>query len=350
VEDSVTVPSSDADAVVDAVETHLATGDNRRAEEMLRVALATDPHHPRLLTAYARAKLGQSDYASAAKSAHAALSVAPDSEYAMRVYSRALELQGRITDALWVAWRTATTHPHSHLAHHNYARLLEETGRPAEAMAAINETLRLNPLDVDALNLRGDIYVALGQVDRAEADYRQALQLNPLHAGVVHNLAMRENARGRRWSAIRGFLGAARLDPSFGDLALKNVAVLLTGMLRRWSWLVLIVTIAVVAVYNLNEHGGATVIPRIVAGVGAVLLLAFLTQLTRQLPRSTLISIVRQRQILAIRILQLSAGAVFGALTAIAGAMTVPAVLASVLLLSLPVVTIVGGLTKERLW
>lgn len=345
-----TVPSSDADAVVDAAETYLVAGDYPRAEEMLRAALATHPHHPRLLIAYARVKLGQSDYASAAASAHAALGVVPESEHAMRVYSRALELQGRVPDALWVAWRTATTHPHSHLAHHSYARLLQETGRPAEAMTAINEALRLNPLDGDALNLRGEVHVALGQVDRAEADYRQAVQLNPADASAVHNLAILENARGRRWSAIRGFLGAGRLDPSFGDLALQNVTVVLTGMLRRSAWLVLVVTIAVVATYNLRENGGATVIPRIVAGVGAVVLAAVLTQIMRQLPRSTLISVVRQRQILAIRILQVFTGAVLGALTAIAGAMTLPAVLASLLLLSLPVVVVVGGLTNERLW
>lgn len=162
--------SNDADAVLQVAETYLATGHYRQAEDVVVAALATNPHHPRLLTAYARAKLGQSDYASAANSAHAALSVAPENEYAMRVYSRALELQGRRPDALWMAWRTATTHPESHLAHHNYARLLVDAGRPAEALTAVNEALRLNPFDVDALNLRGDVHVALGQLDRADAD------------------------------------------------------------------------------------------------------------------------------------------------------------------------------------
>jgi Flp pilus assembly protein TadD len=346
----VTAQSSDADAVVNVAETYLATGHYRRAEEMLGAALATDPQHPRLLTAYARAKLGQSDYVSAASSAHAALAVAPENEYAMRVYSRALELQGRIPEALWMAWRTATTHPLSDLAHHNYARLLEEAGRPAEAMTAVNEALRLNPFDVDALNLRGDIYVDLGQIDPAEADYRQALQLNPEDATAVHNLARLKYARGRRWSAIYGFLGAGRLDPSYGDVVRQNVGVVLTGVLRRSAWLVLIVAIAVIATYNLHEHGGATVVPRTIAGVGAVLLLVTYTRVMHRLPRRTLKSVLRQRQILAIRILQLFSGVVFGAQTAMLGALTVPAVLASVLLLSLPVVVVLGGLTNERLW
>jgi Flp pilus assembly protein TadD len=342
--------SSDVDAVVHSAETWLATGDYGRAEAVLLPALAIHPNHPRLLTVHARAKLGQSDYAAAANSAHAALLAAPESEYAMRVYSRALELLGRTPDAIWVAWQTATMHPHSHLAHHNYARLLADAGRPVEAMPAINEALRLNPLDVDALNLRGDIHVALGLVDAAEADYRHALQLNPRDASVVHNLAMLELRRGRRWNAVRGFVQAARLDPAFGGVVRQNVGLVLTGVLRRTAWLVLIVTIAVVATYNMRDDGGATVIPRIIAGVGAALLLAMSIQVMRQLPGPMLTSVLRQRQILAVRILQVLVAVVLAALTAVVGAMTVPAVAASFLLLSIPVVGIVGALTRERLW
>lgn len=345
-----TAASSDADTAVQIAETYFATGNYRRAEEVVRTALASNPHHPRLLTAYARTRLGQSDYAAAASSAHAALAVEPENEYAMRVYSRALEGQGRIPDALWMAWRTVTTHPHSHLAHHNYARLLADAGRPAEAMTAINEVLRLNPLDVDALILRGDIYVALRQAGPAEADYREALRLNPEAATAVHGLAAIGYAHGRRWSAIRGFLGAGRLDPSYGDAARQNVGVVLTVVLRRSAWLVLIVAFGVIVTYTAHERGGSTVIPRVVAGLGAALLLVTFARVMRELPRQTLKSVLRQRQMLAVRILQLFAGVVLGALTAIVGAMTLPAVAASFLLLSLPVVGIVGALTRERLW
>jgi tetratricopeptide (TPR) repeat protein len=344
-----TAAFDDVDAVIHAAETYMAAGDFRQAESVLGAALTTHPNHPRLLTLYARVKLAQSDYAAAANSAHAALSVAPANEYAMRVYSHALELQGRIPEALTMAWRTATTHPHSHLAHHTYARLLSDAGRPVEAMTAIDEALRLNPHDVDALNLRGDIRVALGDLDAAEADYRHALQLNPMDASVVHNLATLEYQRRRRWSAVRGFVEAERLDPRFGDVVRRNVGVVLTGVLRRSAWLVLIVTIAVVAAYNMRDDG-ATVIPRIIAGVGAMLLVAMSVPVVRNVPGAMLTSVLRQHQILAVRIVQLLAAVVLGALTAVAGAMTVPGVAASFLLLSVPVVVIVGGLTGERLW
>lgn len=340
----------DVDAVVHTAETHMAAGDFWRAESVVGAALATHPNHPRLLTVQARVKLGQNDYVAAANSAHAALSVAPESEYAMRVYSHALELQGRIPEALTVAWRTATTHPHSHLAHHAYARMLSDAGRPGEAMPAINEALRLNPHDVDALNLRGDIRVALGELDAADADYRHALQLNPHDASVVHNLAMLEHRRRRRWSAVRGFVAAERLDPRFGDVVRRNVGVVVTGVLRRSAWLVLIVTIAVVAAYNIRDGGGTTVIPRIIAGVGAVLLVVMSIPVLRNVPVPMLTSVLRQRKILVLRILQVLAAVVLGALTAVAGALTVPGVAAGFLLLSVPVVAIVGAVTDERLW
>jgi tetratricopeptide (TPR) repeat protein len=268
----------------------------------------------------------------------------------MRIYSHALELQGRIPEALTVAWRTATAHPQSHLAHHTYARMLSDAGRPVEAMAAINEALRLNPFDVDELNLRGDIRVALGELDAADADYRQALQLNPMDASVIHNIAALEFKRRRRWSAVRGFLAAERLDPRFGDVVRRNVGVVLTGVLRRSAWLVLIVTIAVVATYNLHDHGGTTVIPRIVAGLGAVLLVAMAIPAIRNVPGPMLTSVLRQRQILVVRIVQVLAAVVLGPLTAVAGALTVPGVTAGFLLLSVPVVVVVGAITDERLW
>jgi Flp pilus assembly protein TadD len=351
-EDSVNrgMAAGDADAVVDTAENYFTTGNYRHAEELIRAALATNPQHPRLLTAYARAKLGQGDYAAAATSAHAALSVAPENEHTMRVYSRALEGRGLIPEALWMAWRTTTTHPHSHLAHHSYARLLEAAGRPYEAMTVVSEALRLNPSDVDALNFRGDVYLALGQVGQAEADFREALRLNPENADAVHNLARLKYSRGRRWSAIRGFLGAGRLDPAYGDVVRQNVGVALTQVLRRSAWLVLIVSIAAIVTFTQHEDGDSTAISRIVAGIAAALLLVTFTRMMHELPRRTLKSVLQKRQMLAIRIVQLFAAVVFGVQTAILGAMTLPAVLASLLLLSLPIVVIVGGITRERLW
>jgi uncharacterized protein HemY len=80
-----TAAFDDVDAVVHTAESYMAAGDFRGAESVVVAALGAHPNHPRLLTVYARVKLGQSDYAAAANGAHAALSVAPENEYAMRI-------------------------------------------------------------------------------------------------------------------------------------------------------------------------------------------------------------------------------------------------------------------------
>ncbi|MGE2713289.1 tetratricopeptide repeat protein [Mycolicibacterium litorale] len=340
----------DYGGLLHAVESCFAAGDYVRAEQVVGAALATDPHNPRLLTAFARAKLGQSDWAAAASSAHAALSAEPQNEHTMRVYTRALEMQGRWQEALWMAAHTAATHPFSYQAHYGHARLLHACARPGEAMAAVNEALRLNPSDVDSLVLRGDMFGTLGQYGAAEADYRQALLINPQHADAVHSLAMLAHARGKRWNAVRGFLAVGQLDPLYGDVVRQNVGAVITGVLRRSAWVVLIAGFGVILTFTLHEDGRPTAIPRIVAGIGAVALIVMAARIMREVPTRTLGAVLKKRQILAIRIVQLAAGAVFGTVTALFGAMTVPAVLASVLVLSLPIVVIVGGLTGERLW
>jgi hypothetical protein len=106
----------------------------------------------------------------------------------------------------------------------------------------------------------------------------------------------------------------------------------------------------VVAAYNMRDDGATTAIPRDIAGVGAVLLVVMSIPVVRNVPSPMLTSVVRQRQILVLRILQLLAAAVLGAVTAAVGALTVTGVAAGFLLLSVPVVAIVGAVTDERLW
>ncbi|WP_197374148.1 tetratricopeptide repeat protein [Mycolicibacterium baixiangningiae] len=340
----------DPGGVLHEVESLLAAGDYRRAEEIVRAALATDPHNPWLLTAYARVKIGRSDWTTAAASAHAALAVDPDNEHTMRVYTRALEMLGRLQDARWMAGRTVATHPSSHQAHYAHARLLAATGRTAEAMAVVNEALRLNPSDVDSLVLRGNIFATLKQYQPAETDYRAALHLNPADADAVHGFALLDHARGGTWSAVRGLLAAERLDPAYRDMVRQNVGAILGGVLRKSAWVVLIVGFAVIVAFTLHEDGHPTVTPRIVAGVGAVMLVVMFARVVRGIPTGTIGSVLRERQMLVIRIGQLVGGVVLGAVTAALGAMTLPSVLASLLVLSLPVVMIVGYFTDERLW
>lgn len=345
-----TSSADEIDGAVRLAESYFATRNYARAEDVLRTALAAHPQQPRLLTAFARAKLGQGDGFAAATSAHAALAIEPEYEYPMRVYTLALQELGRLQEALWMAWRTVTTHPQSQAAHYTYAQMLEAAQRYREALPAVDEALRMDPGDVDSLILRGDVLVNLAQLDAAEAAYTEALRLRPDDADAVHSMARLKYVRRRRWGAIRGFIGAGSLDPRYGNVSRHNVGVVLTDVLRRRTWLVLAVVFAVMVTSAQHESGDPTFIARIVAGVGAGLLLVTYTRVVHGLPRPVLRSVVRERKLLAVRVVQQFAAVVFGAQTAIFGAMMLPSVPSAFLLLSLPIVGIIGRLRGERLW
>lgn len=344
------MPAGGAESSLQVAENHLATGDYRRAEQVISSSLSISPNDPRLLTAYARAKLGLGDWTGAAASAHAALSADPGDEYTMRVYTRTLEMLGRWDEALSMAGRTVAANPSSFQAHYGLARLLHSTARQAEAMTAVNEALRLNPTDADSYVLRGDVFAALGQTDAAESDYRHVLQVDPYHADALHSMALLENSRGRRRNALRGLVGLSLLASSHRELVRQNVGGILTGVLRRSAWIVLIVAFAVVFAYTLGQDGHATAVARIIAGIGVVALAMTSGRALLVVPGGLLTSVLRHQQILAVRIVQALAAVMLGGWTAAFGAAAVPAVAASVLVLSLPIVVIVGGLTGERLW
>jgi len=90
-----------------------------------------------------------------------------------------------------------------------------------------------------------------------------------------------------------------------------------------------------------------------VAGVGAVLLVAMSIPVMLNCARpdarlSVLAATPDPRPSGSWQVL--AAECCWGALTAVAGALTVPGVAAAFLLLSVPVVAIVGAVTRERLW
>lgn len=343
-----TAPS---DAAVELAETYLATRNYRRAEDVLRTALAADPQHAGLLTAFADAKLRQEDYAAAATSAQAALASAPDHLDAMRVYAYALEGLGRWPEALDTAYRGVVRHPHSHAAHYYYARLLDAAGHPTEALTVANEALRLSPNDADTLVVRGDCYFALNQSDSAEADYREALRLEPENVYAMYSLAALDFAQLRRWTAIDRFLGAARVDAAHGDTVREIVGLLVSHVLRRSTWTALVTALAVVWTFVQQSDGDSTWFPRTVAGIGAFCLFVTYTRLMHyNLPRPVLRTILRDRKLLVVRAVLVFGGVVLGVQTAILGAGLLSTGLATLMLLGVPLLVVVGRIGDEKLW
>src|ERR1700744_4324204 len=232
----------------DAIRIAAAYFDTRnfeRAREVLRTALTEQPNNAMLLIHHARAEYALKNYSGAAWSAHAALSVAPQHEFAMRIYALALDCLGRSHEALWLAWRGVMAHPNEPLQHWTYAELLLKARQYVSALVVVDEALRLSPNHVDSLVLRGRILHSLGRLPESDEAYRNALSVDPDNAEALNNLAVNRFHLGKFGRALRGFLGAAGHDPSLGDLARRNVGAVLVRVLRRATFLSVLVCLLV---------------------------------------------------------------------------------------------------------
>ena len=97
-------------------------------------------------------------------------------------------------------------------------------------MRAVTEALRLDPDDADTHLLRAVILRRLGRPTESVASYEEALRLDPGHAVALHGLAVSRLTRWRLAAALRGFLGAAALDPTLGETVRTNIAVLIVRL------------------------------------------------------------------------------------------------------------------------
>ncbi|PRC46521.1 hypothetical protein C6A85_89655, partial [Mycobacterium sp. ITM-2017-0098] len=214
-------------ATGDIAAEHLSARDYVSAADVLRSALADDPHNARLLVQYAQACLGMKDYVAAEAAAQAALAAAPDNELALRLFTLALHGQDRTLEALSIAYKMAGEHPDAYLAQYTYASLLHESGHEREAFAVVNEAVRLDPESPDSLVLRGDIHRSLSGTAAAEADYLEALRLQPDHAVAMHNLAVSRLRWRTLAGAVRGLLAAGWLNPALEPLVRDNIGLAL---------------------------------------------------------------------------------------------------------------------------
>ncbi|BBZ10135.1 tetratricopeptide repeat protein [Mycobacterium branderi] len=294
------------------IRAYIDTRKYERAREIAQRYLSANPNDPDLLAHYAQTELLLKSYASAAQSAYAALSIAPDDELAMRIYALALDGLGRRYDALWVAWRAVIAHPNEPLEHYVYARLLYQGRQLCSALQAIDESLRLDPTYVDALVLRGVILNGLGRIDESTAVYREVLSLDSTNAEAVNNIAVNRLKRGKFRRALRGFLGAAGLDPSLGDLARRNIGLALARATRRLTAIATIVGWTVTSVGNDHSYGEPTAANRVVSGIATTALIVLLARLLREIPRRVLVSVLRDRTIAAARVFHALVAAVCG--------------------------------------
>lgn len=330
----------------DVAVAYLETRNYRRAAEVLQSALAEDPDNAALLARYSQAMLGLKDYWRAASAAHAALG-APDNEHAMRLYTAALRGQRRLSEALWMAHKTVEAHPNSFRAHYLHASMLHDSGFDDDALTAINEALRLNPMSADSLVLRADISRFRWGRAAAEADYHAALQLEPDHASAVHNLAVSRLRWGKLTTAIRGFLGAGRLDPDFGPLARRNIGAVLIRVLRLTTASVIFLFVALAAITGESRDLHSTVLPRLFAAAVTLGLAAAMVWIVRSVPRPTLRAVLRERLLLGVRLAFVGFAIVVGLATVAVGSTPFTTALAPFLFIGAVGLTVVGWLVGQ---
>jgi tetratricopeptide (TPR) repeat protein len=268
----------------------------------------------------------------------------PADEHAMRTHALALYGQGRLPEALTVAWNAATAHPNSALAQYTYASLLRESGRDHDALTVINETLRLSPASPDALVLRGDLLRSLQGAHAAEPNYLEALRLQPGHPLAVHNLAVSRLRMGTVTAAVRGLLEARRLDPGLEPLALSNIGLALTRVLRWATASVVFLAVALIAVTAMYDDALPSLLPRVLAVALTVPLITALVWTVRTVPAPTLRVVLRQKLLLGARLLFLTVAVVVGLGTAVA-APGLAGVVGPLLLIGLVGLTVLGWLS-----
>lgn len=262
----------------------------------------------------------------------------------MRAHALGLHGQGRVPEALSVAWHAATAYPNSALAQYTYASLLRESGRDHDALAVINETLRLAPASPDALILRGDLLRTVQGAHAAEADYRAALGLQPGHPLAVHNLAVSKLRMGTLTEAVRGLLEAGRLDPELTSLALGNIGLAVTRVLRWATASVVFLATALIVVTAMYDDALPSLLPRVLAVVLTVPLIAAIVWTVRTVPAPTLRVVLRQKLLLGARLLFLTVAVVVGLGTAVA-APGLAGVVGPLLLIGIVGLTLLGWAT-----
>lgn len=314
-----------------------------RAEQVLREALTASPDSAVLLANLARAQVLMRDHASATQTAYAALAISPEDAFAMRIYTIALDGTGCFEQALWMAWRTASTHPHDRLAHFVYAELLLKAGAAQDALFVIGEALRLDPAAPDSHVLRGQILARLGRSDESTAAYEEALRLDPSHASAVHNIGVNRLARSKWSAAVRGFLGAARLDPELGNLARENIGIALARLLRFGTLgVVLLGYLIFLSAPSLEQSSHSGMGHRIVVGLCTAVLSIYTVWLIRVVPTRTLRSVLRIRPALALRLGLVLCALLIGVVVTAGLADEVSAVAGVLLVLGALLVSVVG--------
>jgi serine/threonine-protein kinase len=157
-------------------ETALVTGQNARAEESFRRALASHPGDPAALVGLGRARERTGDFKGAETS-----------------YRKAIELQ-----------------PYLYAPYNELGGLYAQRGRYAESAAVFRSLTKLAPDSYSAFsNLGGTLQMSC-DLEGAAAAFRRALELGPANASAASNVGMSHLWAGRAPEAVASLEQASR--------------------------------------------------------------------------------------------------------------------------------------------
>ncbi|MFJ3404171.1 tetratricopeptide repeat protein [Promicromonospora sp. NPDC090134] len=253
VPDSCSNPSHDQCAGVGMNETAAAAeqrgqallelGRGREAEEQFRVALASTPGDPNLLTQLAQALLEQDRYQEAHDASRAAVGAAPEHVMAYSVLSASLAGLDRLPEARDAVRRALGLAPHFAGLHAQEAHVLLAQKLPAEALASVARARALNPEDSDAAAVQALALYETQRFGEADAAVQEALRLEPENVTAHRVQGLLALRRGGGAPAVQAHRTALRLSPTDSGareglaFSLKSRNPLYGLLLRYSMWL-----------------------------------------------------------------------------------------------------------------
>ena len=218
-----------AEAVIAEARALRQKGEQWRAVDKLREAIALDPNNAAIHTELADLYLAMKENDSARKAVAEALRLNPNYPQAHHRNAVLLRLAGDYERSISEARAALSLNPDDDTtvySHVTIARSLVKLKKFTEAdeefrkaVSVFDENVKQKPNEASAHAALGDLLFQLQDYDRAENAYRRALQLDPKDSSIALTLTYAIDNQGKRDEAIRSYQEYLRLNPDDANKA-----------------------------------------------------------------------------------------------------------------------------------
>jgi Flp pilus assembly protein TadD len=203
------------------------------AAERASDAARRDPNDPRAYWAWARALMGEGQFAEAGRRAEESIRLAPESAHGFRLRANALsslarsrpkgdrgDLGAEATTSAREAVRLAPYDPNCHLALANALAIVNDH---LQANRAMQEAIRLAPNSAATWVTASLVAISARNWNAAISASRRALAIDPSNYAALNNLGVALRASGKGRQGTRVLAEAARTSPD-SPLARQNLS------------------------------------------------------------------------------------------------------------------------------